>query len=559
MPADTTRTYGTHVVALLLTSAAAAAGYLSGSLAAAAIVLVLTAAGCGWSGGLRTGSTAAAVATLLLPLLFENAREPLAIIVFGIAAFIGASTGSASRRHSIYTPPLEWLAAAAGLPLLVAIVYLNLSDVVARRTPIPSLLQPLILVLLIAVLVYRRKFQPRSIAATPVALFSIVYCIVLFARSAWVSDIAAADERIVETVRGIVLLLIAGALGVSWTVMRRSLAAFALGGALVASLTLIQAVTGRFDIDFGGLARSEIGTIYASVADVRAGGPVGDPNFYGQILVMAFPIAAFLGWSELRTGRRILYLGAAAIIAAGAVLTYSRGALLALALVALLTVVLLRIRIFHVAVVALLVALLAPTNLTRRVLTLGPSDAIEGVHRDSSLDRRLLDAATAATMFGDRPLIGMGTGSFSHFYGTYADRVGSPAPQYDALEAKQVPHSLYLEIAAENGLLGLVSFGALIVAAFLMLKRARYELMMLGRPDLALLAAGLALALIGYLASSLFLHGAFQRYLWILLGLNLLSACGAEKSGDVLEGLTEANVALDLRIDGYEADLVPVA
>lgn len=519
MPADTTSNYGAHVVALLLTSAAAAAGYLSASLGASAVVLILTAAGCGWWGGLRTGATAAAAATVLLPLVVQSAREPLVIIIFGLAAFIATAAGSASRRHSIDIPPLEWLAAAVGLPLLVAIVYLNLSDVVARRTPIPSLLQPLILVLLITVVLYRREFQPRSIAAMPLVLLSVVYCVVLFARSAWVSDIGAADERIAETLRGVVLLLVAGALTVSWTVLRRSLAAFALGGALLASLTLIQAATGRFDIDFGGLARSEVGTIYASVADVRAGGPVGDPNFYGQILVMAFPIAAFLGWSELRTQRRIVYLGSAAIIAAGAVLTYSRGALLALALVGLLTVKLLRIRILHVAVLALLVMLLVPANLTRRFVTLGPSDAVEGIQRDSSLDRRLLDAAAAATMFGDRPLIGMGTGSFSHFYGTYANQVGSPARQYDALEAKQVPHSLYLEIAAENGLLGLLSFGALIAAAFLMLKRAHDELVMRGHSDLAWLAVGLGVALVGYLASSVFLHGAFQRYLWILLGL----------------------------------------
>lgn len=53
--------------------------------------------------------------------------------------------------------------------------------------------------------------------------------------------------------------------------------------------------------------------------------------------------------------------------------------------------------------------------------------------------------------------------------------------------------------------------------------------------------------------------GVNRKTLWILLGLNLLSACRSEKSSDVLDGLTEANVALDLRIDGYEADLVPVA
>ena len=45
---------------------------------------------------------------------------------------------------------------------------------------------------------------------------------------------------------------------------------------------------------------------------------------------------------------------------------------------------------------------------------------------------------------------------------------------------------------------------------------------------------------------------------WILLGLSLFSACRTEKGTDVLDGLREAKVALDLRIDGYEADLVPI-
>jgi hypothetical protein len=52
--------------------------------------------------------------------------------------------------------------------------------------------------------------------------------------------------------------------------------------------------------------------------------------------------------------------------------------------------------------------------------------------------------------------------------------------------------------------------------------------------------------------------GASLATIWIFLGLSLLPACGREDT-DVLNGLPEASVALDLRIDGYEANLVPVA
>ncbi len=413
------------------------------------------------------------------------------------------------------------LAASLGLPILAAILYLNLSDVVARRTPIPSLLQPLILLLAIAVIVHRDRFQPRAIAASALALLALVYCVVLVAGTSWSENPAAADAKVLEGVRGLIILLIAGSLGSTWTAVRRAVAVIALGAALLAALTLFQGVTGRFDLDFFGLARSERGHIFARVSDIRASGPIGDPNFYGQILVMAFPLAAFFGWNAARRRDRVVFLTAAALIAAGTALTYSRGSLLALAIAGAMTVVVLRVRLMHVFALLLLAAVLAPSNLTQRFLSLGGTEGVvQGIERDSSVDRRKLDAAVALRMFDEHPLVGVGTGAFSHHYVRYANEVGSSARQYGLLNANQAAHSLYLELAAETGLAGLIAFGTMMAAAFAMLLDARRKLVARGLPGYAAITAALFIALTGYLVSSIFLHGAFQRYLWLLLGLS---------------------------------------
>jgi hypothetical protein len=77
-----------------------------------------------------------------------------------------------------------------------------------------------------------------------------------------------------------------------------------------------------------------------------------------------------------------------------------------------------------------------------------------------------------------------------------------------------------LELASETGLLGLLTFGTAIFLVFGHLRRAAAAYFRGGDEVHAALASALALALLGYLVSSLFLHGHFQRYLWVLLGLS---------------------------------------
>jgi O-antigen ligase len=79
-------------------------------------------------------------------------------------------------------------------------------------------------------------------------------------------------------------------------------------------------------------------------------------------------------------------------------------------------------------------------------------------------------------------------------------------------------HSLYFQIAAEHGLLGLLAFGGMMAASFAELQRARRRLKK-SRPELSLLLTGLMLSLVLFLSTSLFIHASYVRYFWLFLGV----------------------------------------
>jgi O-antigen ligase len=122
-------------------------------------------------------------------------------------------------------------------------------------------------------------------------------------------------------------------------------------------------------------------------------------------------------------------------------------------------------------------------------------------------------------MFASRPLRGVGAGNYTVRFDEYADRVPSAARDYAMDDAERYPHNLFLELGAEGGVVLLGVFVALAAYVLNLLVRARRRFREAGDEPLAALAAAVALGVTGYLASSLFLHGAFQRYLWLLVGL----------------------------------------
>lgn len=102
---------------------------------------------------------------------------------------------------------------------------------------------------------------------------------------------------------------------------------------------------------------------------------------------------------------------------------------------------------------------------------------------------------------------------YRNYYLEYADEVGIRAQNQE-----RQAHNLYLGLAAETGMLGMLVFSAILFVIFRNLTQMR-KYWQDKRPDEANIATGLILALASYLATGMFLHFAFIRYFWLMVGL----------------------------------------
>ncbi|MDX1622827.1 MAG: O-antigen ligase family protein [Gemmatimonadota bacterium] len=426
-----------------------------------------------------------------------------------------------------------------GLCVLVALVWLNLSEVLVRYHGAPSVLQLLAVPLAVAAWASPREPMESHPLTRPLTALLAGWLLFLLLSTTWAPDTGFADERVLETGKAFLVFALVGALAVT----RRRLVAAAwvavASGTALAGLGLFQIASGSFDREFGGLARVKDAQIWGDVFEGRIAGPLGDPNYFAHILLVLVPVALVLGRHARTRSRRWTARGMAAVLVAGTLATYSRGGMLALAVVIGLTLLLLRVdprRILAGAVAAALVGILfLPADVLRRLETLGqilPGQGTEEVlDPDSSFEKRKLVTAVAWREFVENPILGVGAGNYSVHFDRHAARIGSAAREYDEPDARQYPHNLYLEIAAETGVVGLTLFLGALGAAFVALRRARRRFERAGDRAAADLAGAFAIALTGYLVSSLFLHGDFQRYLWVLLAFAAaLEAIAPEKT-----------------------------
>ena len=411
-----------------------------------------------------------------------------------------------------------------GLLLLVFFVYLNLSQILVRFHGLPSVLQLLGLPLLVSAAVLRGGRLSPIILNPVTLLFASFFLIALLSTNyAW--DRELADARSVELAKGFIIFLLTAMLVDSPGRLRRALWVIIGAGSFLAVLGLYQVGSANFADSFGGLARIKNAQIYADVFEPRIAGPVGDPNFFAQMLLILVPLALFMAWTTARPWLRWAAYLAATTLAAATIMTYSRGGALALAVVVTLSLLARGLRwrngLIAVAVVGAVVAL-APSEFSSRLTTLQqllPGYDTPTLHPDSSFEERRLVTRTAWRMFLDHPVAGVGAANYPARFDEYSDQVGSDAREYDEPADPEYPHSLYLETAAELGLIGFLTFMALVVAVLWSLHRARRNLAASGDPVTAALARGIQIAVFGYLIAGLFLHGHFLRYLWLLFGL----------------------------------------
>ncbi len=434
---------------------------------------------------------------------------------------VGLEVGQTAIILSVITPFAvllmlarpEWAAV-----VYLGLVYTDLLSVLVRYDGFPALARFAGVAVLTAALGYRLFVQRRPLAHDRITGWLLAYGVmvavgVLYARA---PDLVVTN--LVEFVRCLFTYLIV--INIITTSGRLHAALYTLMGAAVvlATLTLVQSLTGTFDQDFGGLAQYRVSDIAGDTEGARPGGTIGDANYYGQLLVIMIPVALYL----LFEGRRIwkvVGLVCAAILTAAVVFTYSRGDALALGAIVVAAVIYKRPNPLLLAggVVALLLAVpLMPANYVARLTTV--IDVAEGnqmtIYGEDSIRGRAGATQAAIEMFADHPFFGVGRENYplyqlDYLSGTAFARVAKGIP----------PHNLYLEVAAEHGVMGLIVFGGVLVISWLALMDARRRFKLVHAHREYELTGWLGIVFIGYLVTALFLHGAFLYMLWLIISL----------------------------------------
>lgn len=282
--------------------------------------------------------------------------------------------------------------------------------------------------------------------------------------------------------------------------------------AVLSLLGLLQEFVVGNDVTFWGLAQVPLATDLGS-ATARHSGPEVDVNFWGRVLVLGVPLALSL-WAAGTRSRRTLWPACAVLVAAGVYLTQSRGALLALAAGVLAWPILAggRHRRLVLGLPVLLAAALVIPGVGSRLASLTPLQAVVVAQPDPSLEGRRAAQRTAVQIFTDHPLTGVGPGRFETVTSAYQRRL--PLPSAEVL----APHNLYLQLAAEGGLVLLAAWVLLVLAAAFVAVRAGLLLGARSGRDAALVPGVLA-ALLSWSVASVFLHLATLRMFLLVVAL----------------------------------------
>lgn len=199
----------------------------------------------------------------------------------------------------------------------------------------------------------------------------------------------------------------------------------------------------------------EVNALYLSTGyiSIARNGYCGlDNNGAGLMLAMGVPVCILL-WDEIRGRWRWFFLVQVPVLVHAVLMTYSRGAMLSLLVVSPLIAVRSRRRVQMALLGAVLflgaIPFLAGPEIRARFFTLDNSEV------DGSANSRRMSWAAAWNMAKDNPIFGVGIRNanlFSYQYG--ADMEG------------RTIHSQYLQIAADNGFVGLGLYLAMIASVW---------------------------------------------------------------------------------------------
>jgi putative inorganic carbon (HCO3(-)) transporter len=411
----------------------------------------------------------------------------------------------------------------------IFLLYTNLPVVAAQNGLIPGAAAGVVIALLLFAaahqVVVRRR--PLIVDRTMLLAMALLCVFVVSTLNALGYDIAL-DRIVVFLTEGVaVYFLVRNAIRTR-AELRAAMGAMLVAATLLAALTTIQNATGNYDQEFMGLAQRAYGDPNSRSETInledRARGPVDEPNRFAQVLLMAVPIGFVLARNARRRRNTVVAAACMLLVLGGVLLTYSRGAFVTLVILMLLAVPMRLLRLKGLlitgAVAVLLMAVVVPGYVARIVSIAGVADLLgtgpATVEADGPTRGRTTEMLAALAAYIDHHVIGVGPGQYVTFHSQYYQSL--PEISIRDLTEPRRAHNLYLEFAAETGTIGIIVFMAiplLLLRDLELLRRAASTF----SPTRARLAAGFSLVILSYLGTGVFLHLAYERYYWFMIGL----------------------------------------
>lgn len=410
----------------------------------------------------------------------------------------------------------EW-----GLLLLVFITYTRTSDALIQSMGVPSIAKPFVVFMLLIVIgrAIWKKEKPKNWKIP--ALFLGAYAVIGLIGLLNADNPDLVEEALTTFVKDALIMLIVAMLMERMKTLYQVIWTLLAAGIFLGSINVFQQLTGTFDNTYWGFAEAQFENIIGELNNFRASGPGIGPNGFGQFMLFLVPLALDRFWNERHWLMKTFAIWALASTVMAVVFTFSRSVAIGLAAVLAMMFFYRPPKpkyIFATIVFAILIIPYVPSQYFARIGTL--VDLIPGVGDDLrsevSFRGRASENTVGILMFLDHPILGVGMANYNYNYQSYSRSLG-----LDHRRTDRSAHNLYLEIASEQGLVGLAWFAALQWVVFRGLWQARRDLHKAGLGYYDGLIVAFAIAMISYLITSTFRHLAFPRYFWLIYGIAL--------------------------------------
>ena len=426
-----------------------------------------------------------------------------------------------------------------GLLFLVFITYARVSDIAVHYHNAPSVAQAFIALLILTILIRWIVFNEKPIGWELPAILLGLYGLIGFASVAYAENTEQVIYKLSNYVKDALIVLVVVVLLKRPPFFRHVIWSLLAAGIFMGTISVFQYFTGTFTNDYGGFAQAEFMNIVGASNNYRLSGPVGDPNFYAQIMLVLVPMALERMLHEQRLVLRIIAGWAAIVSFLTVIFTFSRGAFPGLVVALIILAFLNPPRpVEMVFAIGLGIGLLffVPQTYFDRILSLnalipGQNSPGINVRDDNSFQGRASQVLTAWSMIKEYPLLGVGWNNFSSRYQEFSKEIGL-APSASARSL----HNLYLEVAAETGILGFSAFFMIIWLAVKSILNARKIFLETLQEEYANLTVGLAAGFGGYLIAAFFIHSAYPRQFYLLIGIIFALPLIAKQVQEELKG-----------------------